>query len=75
MKETVISILIAGVLIGGAIIASRRSPIAESTEGNWSYSYKILKSVQEIPVDVAEEEIKYKGNLVFIHFHINSPVR
>ena len=47
----------------------------ESTEGDWSYSYKILKSVQEIPVDVAEEAIKYKGSLVFIHFHVNSPVR
>ena len=44
-------------------------------EGDWSYSYKVMKSVKEIPVDVAEEDIKYKGNLVFIHFHINSPVK
>jgi hypothetical protein len=48
---------------------------AEWAEGDWIYSYKVMKSVKEIPVDVAEEDIKYKGNLVFIHFHINSPIR
>lgn len=48
---------------------------AESTEGDWTYTYKIMKSVKEIPVDVAEEEIRFRGNLVFVHFHINSPVR
>jgi len=47
----------------------------ESVDGDWSYSYKIMKSVNEIPLSVGDEEIKYKGNLVFIHFHINSPVR
>ncbi|HET7099279.1 MAG TPA: hypothetical protein VFI61_03545 [Patescibacteria group bacterium] len=47
----------------------------ELVDGDWSYTYKVMKSVQEIPVDVAEEEIKFKGNLVFVHFHINSPVK
>lgn len=47
----------------------------ELTDGNWSYNYKIMKSVKEIPVVVAEEGILFKNNLVFIHFHINSPVR
>ena len=47
----------------------------ESTEGEWAYSYKILKSVDEIPLAVGDEEITYKGNLVFVHFHINSPVK
>jgi hypothetical protein len=48
---------------------------AKWTEGDWSYSYKVMKSVKEIPVDVAKEDIKYKGNLVFVHFHINSSVK
>lgn len=47
---------------------------AELTDGDWNYSYKVIKSVKEIPINVSEEEIKYKGNMVFIHFHINSPV-
>lgn len=47
----------------------------ESTEGDWNYSYKVLKSVDEIPLVVGDEKITYKGNVVFVHFHINSPVR
>jgi len=48
---------------------------AESTDGEWIYTYKILKSVKEIPVEIGEEEIRFRGNLVFVHYHINSPVR
>ena len=48
---------------------------AKVIEGEWKYSHKVLKSVKEIPVDVSEETITYKDTLVFIHFHINSPVR
>jgi hypothetical protein len=47
----------------------------ELTDGDWNYYYKVMKSVKEIPVIVAEEGILFKNNLVFIHFHINSPVR
>ena len=48
---------------------------AEIEEGLWKYTYKVLKSVKEIPVDLGEEEIKYNDNLVFVHYHINSPVK
>ena len=47
----------------------------ELTDNDWVYKYKILKSVKEIPVCVGEEDILYKGNLVFVHFHTNSPVK
>lgn len=47
---------------------------AELTEKDWKYTHKVLKSVKEIPVDISEETITYKDTLVFIHFHINSPV-
>lgn len=48
---------------------------AEMTDGKWKYKHRVLKSVKEIPVDVSEETITYSDTLVFIHFHINSPVR
>lgn len=48
---------------------------AEMTEGVWKYTYKVLKSVKEIPVDLGEEEIRYNDNLVFVHYHIISPVK
>lgn len=48
---------------------------AEVEEGVWKYTYKVLKSVKEIPVDLGEEEIRYNDNLVFVHYHIISPVK
>lgn len=48
---------------------------AERVEGVWKYTYKVLKSVKEIPVDVGEEEMRYNENLVFVHYHIISPVK
>lgn len=47
---------------------------AEMVDGVWRYSYKVLKSVKEIPVDLGEEEIRHNENLVFVHYHIISPV-
>jgi len=48
---------------------------AELKEGDWTYFYKVMKSVDEIPLVVAEEEIRFKDSLVFVHFHINSQVK
>lgn len=48
---------------------------AEMADGAWKYTYKVLKSVKEIPVDVGEEEIRYNENLVFVHYHIISPIK
>lgn len=48
---------------------------AEVIDGEWAYTYKVLRSVQEIPLDLGSEEIKYQNSLVFIHFHILSPVK
>lgn len=48
---------------------------AELIDSDWEYRYRVMKSVQEIPVDVAEEEIRFQGKLVFVHYHVNSPVR
>lgn len=48
---------------------------AEAFEGDWKYSYKVLRKVEEIPLDLGAEEIRYNDSLVFIHFHILSPVK
>ena len=48
---------------------------AQAIEGDWAYTYQVLRSVQEIPLDLGSEEIKYKDSLVFVHFHILSPIR
>ncbi|EKE05091.1 MAG: hypothetical protein ACD_19C00426G0113 [uncultured bacterium] len=47
---------------------------AEKTDGDWKYTYKVLKNVKEIPVDVGEEEIRFNDNLVFVHYHVISPI-
>jgi hypothetical protein len=72
-KDGVIGKLISfvGELKGG----TRLDENADATDGEWSYSYRVLRKVQEIPVDLGAEEIKFKDNLVFIHFHIISPVK
>lgn len=46
----------------------------ERTDGDWKYTYKVMRSVKEIPVDVGEEEIRFKDTLVFVHYHVISPV-
>ena len=48
---------------------------AEVFEGDWKYTYKVMKVVEEIPVSVGEEEIRYNDKLVFVHYHIISPVK
>lgn len=48
---------------------------AEAFEGDWKYTYKVLRKVEEIPLVLGAEEIRYKNSLVFIHFHVLSPVK
>lgn len=43
-------------------------------EGDWQYSYRVLDADKEIPLTLGKEIIKYKGNLVFVHDFIISPV-
>lgn len=47
----------------------------EFEHGKYKYSYKVIKSIEEIPVIVGEEEIRHDQSLVFVHYLINSPVR
>jgi len=43
-------------------------------EGDWKYSYKIIDIDKEIPLTIGKETIKYKGQMVFVHYFIISPV-
>ena len=43
-------------------------------EGDWSYSYKPIVNNKEVDLIVGEENIRYKGKAVFVHYLINSPV-
>lgn len=56
---------------------SRLDENKSDEHGQFKYTYKVLKNVDSIPVIVGEEEIRYgKDNvLVFVHYHINSPVK
>lgn len=47
----------------------------ELEHGKYKYSYRVIKRVEEIPVLVGEEEIRFDDSLVFVHYLINSVVR
>jgi hypothetical protein len=50
------------------------SDFEPDAESDWQYSYKVLDLNDEIPVTVGKEVIRYKGQLVFVHDFIISPV-
>jgi len=54
---------------------TRLDEAVELEHGKFMYSYRVIKRVTEIPALVGEEEIRYGNSLVFVHYHINSPVR
>jgi len=68
--------------VGGKLVSfiqklgdeTRLDKNAEAVDGLWTYRYKVLKTLPSIPVEMGEEEIKYDGQLVFVHFHIFCPV-
>jgi len=43
-------------------------------EGDWQYSYRVLDTDKEIPLTLGKEVIKYKGQLVFVHNFVISPI-
>jgi hypothetical protein len=46
----------------------------ENVEGDWKYSYKVKKEIEEIGLIVGKEKIKYKSQLVFVHYFLLSPI-
>lgn len=48
--------------------------IESEADGDWQYSYKILEKYPDVPVTVGVESIQYKGQDVFIHVFLNTPI-
>jgi hypothetical protein len=61
-------------LIGNGEKTRLHTDFLPDVEGDWQYSYHVLDSDKEIPLTVGKEIIRYKGNLVFVHDFIISPV-
>lgn len=43
-------------------------------DGDWQYEYSVLQKYLQLPLTVGEESIAYKGQKVFIHIFLISPV-
>lgn len=44
-------------------------------DGDWQYSYQVIRRLGEIDLTIGLESIAYKGQLVFAHGFLNSPVK
>ena len=49
-------------------------PVASVPDGDWHYRYTIMKDYPDIPLTIGIETIMYKGNEVFIHVFLVTPV-
>jgi hypothetical protein len=46
----------------------------ENVEGDWRYSYTVKKEIEAVGLIVGKEKIKYKNELVFVHYFLLSPI-
>lgn len=44
-------------------------------DGDWQYEYSVLERIDEMNLSVGLESIHYKGQLVFAHGFLNSPIK
>lgn len=42
---------------------------------DWQYSYKVMEHLDELGLTIGLESITYKGQLVFAHGFLNSPIK
>jgi len=66
-------------------LKSKLSELAESTrlhenvepkaDGDWQYKYEVVGEYAELPLTVGIETIRYKGNEVFVHVFLNTPIQ
>jgi hypothetical protein len=54
---------------------TRLNDCYQSTNGEWSYRYKIRKIEAEIGIIAAEEEVRYQDRMVFMHYHLLCPIK
>ncbi|MBU0572212.1 hypothetical protein KKH23_00905 [Patescibacteria group bacterium] len=72
-KKDVISFLKKNILENGDKIRLQGNFQPEA-EGDWQYKYNVIDREESIPVTVGKEHIYYKGELVFVHNFIISPI-
>jgi len=48
---------------------------APQPDEDWQYSYKVMKHLDELDLTIGLESITYKGQIVFAHGFLNSPVK
>lgn len=71
-ENDVISTLINQIKLAGE--KTRLDADYENKDGEWKYSYKVKKQIEEIGLLFGKEKIKYKGQLVFVHYFLLSPI-
>jgi hypothetical protein len=72
-KKNVISFLKKNILENGENIRLHNDFKPEA-EGDWQYKYKVIDREDSIPITVGKESIYHKGELVFVHGFVISPV-
>lgn len=49
-------------------------PVVPDADGDWQYQYQILTSYPDVPLSIGVETIEYKGQEVFVHVFVNTPI-
>ena len=48
--------------------------VSPEADGDWQYKYEIMRDYPDLPLTIGVEIITYKGNNVFVHVFLNSPI-
>lgn len=48
--------------------------IRPDPDGDWQYKYEVMKDYPDLPLTIGVETITYKGQQVFVHVFLNSPI-
>lgn len=72
-KQDVIAFLMKMIQqLGGA--TRLHDSCAPVVDGDWEYAYEVKESLPAIPMTVGKESIKFKGEVVFVHYFLLTEV-
>lgn len=72
-KQDVIAFLVKMIQqLGGA--TRLHESCAPVVDGDWEYAYEVKESLPTIPMTVGKESIKFKGEVVFVHYFLLTEV-
>lgn len=49
-------------------------PVDLAPDGDWKYTYTPMKDYPDLPLSIGVETISYKGEDVFVHVFLNTPI-